>query len=90
MLMTETPCVVVNVQRCGPSTGLPTRTQQGDILTTAILSHGSEGGNQGIGFAVPVAVARGVMELLEDLASSREGHHRTKTRYRHHRPHTES
>jgi len=28
------------VERVGPSTGLPTRTQQGDLLTTAILSHG--------------------------------------------------
>jgi 2-oxoglutarate ferredoxin oxidoreductase subunit alpha len=36
----EVPAVVFNVQRVGPSTGLPTRTQQGDILTTAILSHG--------------------------------------------------
>jgi 2-oxoglutarate ferredoxin oxidoreductase subunit alpha len=34
------PAVVFNVERVGPSTGLPTRTQQGDILTTAILSHG--------------------------------------------------
>ena len=30
--MMETPCVVVNVQRGGPSTGLPTRTEQGDLL----------------------------------------------------------
>ena len=36
----EMPAVVFNVERVGPSTGLPTRTQQGDILTTAILSHG--------------------------------------------------
>jgi len=36
----ELPAVVFNVERTGPSTGLPTRTQQGDILTTAILSHG--------------------------------------------------
>jgi len=34
----EMPAVVFNVERVGPSTGLPTRTQQGDILTTAILS----------------------------------------------------
>ncbi len=37
---TEVPAVIVNVQRVGPSTGLPTRTQQGDILFTASLSHG--------------------------------------------------
>jgi 2-oxoglutarate ferredoxin oxidoreductase subunit alpha len=37
---TELPAVIFNVERVGPSTGLPTRTQQGDILTTALLSHG--------------------------------------------------
>jgi 2-oxoglutarate ferredoxin oxidoreductase subunit alpha len=36
----EVPAVIFDVQRVGPSTGLPTRTQQGDILTTALLSHG--------------------------------------------------
>ena len=37
---TEIPAVIVDVQRTGPSTGLPTRTQQGDMLSTAVLSHG--------------------------------------------------
>ncbi len=36
----EAPGVIFNVQRMGPSTGLPTRTAQGDILSTAVLSHG--------------------------------------------------
>ena len=36
----EVPCVVFDVQRVGPSTGLPTRTAQGDVLSTAFLSHG--------------------------------------------------
>jgi len=36
----EAPAVIVDVQRVGPSTGLPTRTAQGDILSTAVLSHG--------------------------------------------------
>ena len=36
----ELPGVIVNVQRVGPSTGLPTRTMQGDLLSTATLSHG--------------------------------------------------
>jgi 2-oxoglutarate ferredoxin oxidoreductase subunit alpha len=36
----EVPTVVFNVERVGPSTGLPTRTQQGDLLSTALLSHG--------------------------------------------------
>ncbi|MFI5036522.1 MAG: 2-oxoacid:acceptor oxidoreductase subunit alpha [Acidimicrobiales bacterium] len=37
---TEIPAVVVDVQRTGPSTGMPTRTQQGDILACAYASHG--------------------------------------------------
>lgn len=36
----EIPVVLFNIQRVGPSTGLPTRTMQGDILFTATLSHG--------------------------------------------------
>jgi 2-oxoglutarate ferredoxin oxidoreductase subunit alpha len=36
----EIPVVIVDVQRVGPSTGLPTRTMQGDILFTAYNSHG--------------------------------------------------
>jgi 2-oxoglutarate ferredoxin oxidoreductase subunit alpha len=36
----EIPGVVWDVQRVGPSTGLPTRTSQGDLLSTAFLSHG--------------------------------------------------
>ena len=37
---TEIPGVIFDVQRVGPSTGLPTRTAQGDVLATAVLSHG--------------------------------------------------
>src|SRR5438552_8165548 len=36
----EVPAVIFDVQGAGPSTGLPTRTGQQDILSTAILSHG--------------------------------------------------
>lgn len=36
----EIPGVIFDIQRVGPSTGLPTRTMQGDILKTAFLSHG--------------------------------------------------
>ncbi len=39
-IMTETPCVVVNVQRGGPSTGLPTLTSQGDIMQARWGTHG--------------------------------------------------
>jgi 2-oxoglutarate ferredoxin oxidoreductase subunit alpha len=36
----EIPAVIFDIQRVGPSTGLPTRTAQGDILKNAVLSHG--------------------------------------------------
>ena len=36
----EVPAVIFDIQRVGPSTGLPTRTAQGDVLSTAYLSHG--------------------------------------------------
>ena len=36
----EVPSVIWNVQRAGPSTGLPTRTMQGDLLSAYTLSHG--------------------------------------------------
>src|SRR6202050_1888770 len=36
----EVPGVIWDIQRVGPSTGLPTRTSQGDILSTEFLSHG--------------------------------------------------
>jgi 2-oxoglutarate ferredoxin oxidoreductase subunit alpha len=36
----EIPAVLFNVQRAGPSTGLPTRTQQADLLSSAYASHG--------------------------------------------------
>lgn len=36
----EIPAVIFDVQRAGPSTGLPTRTGQQDVLSTAFLSHG--------------------------------------------------
>jgi 2-oxoglutarate ferredoxin oxidoreductase subunit alpha len=36
----EIPVVIFNIQRGGPSTGMPTRTQQSDILSCAYASHG--------------------------------------------------
>ena len=36
----EVPLVLFDIQRVGPSTGMPTRTQQGDLLTCAYASHG--------------------------------------------------
>ena len=38
--MTETPCVIVNVQRSGPSTGQPTEAAQGDMMQARWGSHG--------------------------------------------------
>ena len=38
--MTETPCVVVNVMRGGPSTGMPTRPAQGDFMQARWGTHG--------------------------------------------------
>src|SRR5512136_3248629 len=38
--MAEVPCVIVNVMRGGPSTGLPTKTSQADILQAKYGSHG--------------------------------------------------
>jgi 2-oxoglutarate/2-oxoacid ferredoxin oxidoreductase subunit alpha len=37
---TETPMVVLNAQRPGPATGMPTRTEQGDLLFSLFASHG--------------------------------------------------
>ncbi|OGB06463.1 MAG: ferredoxin oxidoreductase [Burkholderiales bacterium RIFCSPHIGHO2_12_FULL_69_20] len=36
----EIPCTIINVQRGGPSTGMPTRTQQSDLIACAYASHG--------------------------------------------------
>lgn len=36
----EVPAVLIDVQRTGPSTGMPTRTQQSDVLSAAYASHG--------------------------------------------------
>ncbi len=38
----EIPAVIFDIQRVGPSTGLPTRTMQGDIISTYYLSHGDK------------------------------------------------
>jgi len=42
-IMLETPCVLVNIQRAGPSTGLPTMVGQGDIMQARWGSHGCYG-----------------------------------------------
>ncbi len=42
-VMTETPCVIVNIQRGGPSTGQPTMASQGDMMQCRFGSHGDYG-----------------------------------------------
>ncbi|MGB9617333.1 MAG: 2-oxoacid:acceptor oxidoreductase subunit alpha, partial [Desulfomonilaceae bacterium] len=42
-MMTETPCVVVNIMRGGPSTGLPTLVGQADVMQARWGSHGDYG-----------------------------------------------
>ena len=37
---TDVPAVFFDIQRCGPATGMPTRTQQADIMSLAYASHG--------------------------------------------------
>jgi 2-oxoglutarate ferredoxin oxidoreductase subunit alpha len=54
----EIPAVIFDVQRVGPSTGLPTRTMQGDISFVATLSHGDT--------RHPVLLPGTVMEAYED------------------------
>jgi 2-oxoglutarate ferredoxin oxidoreductase subunit alpha len=42
-LMTETPCVIVDIMRGGPSTGLPTLVSQGDVMQSRWGTHGDVG-----------------------------------------------
>lgn len=42
-MMTETPCVLADIQRGGPSTGLPTAVSQGDMMQARWGSHGDYG-----------------------------------------------
>jgi 2-oxoglutarate ferredoxin oxidoreductase subunit alpha len=58
-MMTETPCVVVNVQRGGPSTGLPTLVGQQDIMQAKWGSHGDY---------EPIAVSPSSVQECYDLA----------------------
>ncbi|NQU58038.1 MAG: 2-oxoacid:acceptor oxidoreductase subunit alpha [Rhodospirillales bacterium] len=55
----EIPCVVVNVMRGGPSTGLPTRPSQGDIMQSRWGTHGDH--------AVIVLAPSSVKEIFEEM-----------------------
>lgn len=58
----EVPMVIADVQRAGPSTGLPTRTAQGDLLTAHYSSHGDT--------LHPVLLPSSVQELYDDSFQS--------------------
>lgn len=56
--MTETPCVIINVMRGGPSTGMPTRPAQGDILQSRWGTHGDH--------PIVVVTPASVREVFDD------------------------
>lgn len=56
-VITETPIVVVNVMRAGPSTGVPTKTSQSDVLQARWLAHGD--------YIVPCYVPWSVQEAYD-------------------------
>ena len=60
--MTETPCVVVNAQRWGPSTGQPTRAARGDVMQSIWGPHGDH--------PVIVLTASGVEEVFKMTVTS--------------------
>jgi len=60
--MTETPCVIVNIQRGGPSTGQPTMAAQGDMLQCRFGSHGD--------YAVIALCPASVQEMYELTAKA--------------------
>jgi 2-oxoglutarate ferredoxin oxidoreductase subunit alpha len=55
--MTEIPCVIVNVQRGGPSTGLPTKVAQGDVMQSRWGTHGDH--------SIVVLTASSVQDIFE-------------------------
>ncbi|MDR2799839.1 MAG: 2-oxoacid:acceptor oxidoreductase subunit alpha [Desulfovibrio sp.] len=55
--MTEIPCVIVNVQRGGPSTGLPTKVAQGDVMQSRWGTHGDH--------SIVVLTASSVQDVFE-------------------------
>ncbi|HWA40949.1 MAG TPA: hypothetical protein VG712_05010, partial [Gemmatimonadales bacterium] len=60
--MTETPCVVVDSQRMGPSTGLPTLPSQGDVMQARWGSHGDR--------AAVVLTASSVADVFETTVAA--------------------
>jgi len=62
--MTETPCVIVNVMRGGPSTGMPTRPAQGDIMQSRWGTHGDH--------PIVVVTPASVREVFDDTVRAFE------------------
>ena len=62
----EVPAVLIDVQRAGPSTGMPTRTQQSDVLAAAYASHGDT--KQVLVFPATAAECFGMTVEAFDLA----------------------
>lgn len=58
----EVPMVIADVQRAGPSTGLPTRTAQGDLILAHYSSHGDT--------LHPVLIPSSIQEVYEDSINS--------------------
>lgn len=56
-VMTELPLIIVDVQRGGPSTGLPTKTEQGDLLTAMFGRHGES--------PMPIIAAAGSVDCFD-------------------------
>ncbi|MEM0218119.1 MAG: 2-oxoacid:acceptor oxidoreductase subunit alpha [Desulfurococcaceae archaeon] len=56
-VITETPVVIVNVMRAGPSTGVPTKTSQSDVLQARWLAHGD--------YIVPIYAPWNVQEAYD-------------------------
>ena len=82
----EVPTVLIDVQRTGPSTGMPTRTQQSDILLAAYASHGDT--------KHPLLFPASPKECFEmtaarvrpDRTAPNAGHRHDRSRPRHERP----
>ena len=72
---------IFDVQRAGPSTGLPTRTMQGDIVSTAWLSHGDTKHVLLLPCSVGecYSMAIDAFDLAEQLADARVRDDRTST-----------
>jgi len=61
-VITELPLIIINVQRGGPSTGLPTKTEQGDLLQAVYSRHGES--------PMPVLAAKSPSDCFDTVIES--------------------